>query len=221
MEQSIEFLRQGGWPMIPLAICSFAALTVIIERAFALRQNKVIHPSVLELVNTYRGEVSAGPGVYTCQRARGAMSRITEEVINAREMDRAHIVETMQATGRREVGHLERGLTLLEIVAGISPLIGLLGTVLGMVTVFDAITAQGIGNPQVLSDGISKALVTTVAGLCIAIPALAFHSYFSKRVESLAVEMQDIATGFVTKVQIPIASKPVAHETMPFAEPKA
>ena len=221
MEQAIEFLRQGGWPMIPLGICSVAALTIIIERAFALRRSKVMHPSVLELIHSYRGEVSAGPGVYTCQRARGALSRITEEVINVREMDRGHIVETMQATGRREMGHLERGLTVLEIVAGISPLIGLLGTVLGMVTVFDAITVQGMGNPQVLSDGISKALVTTVAGLCVGIPTLAFHSYFSKRVESLAVEMQDIATGFVGKVRIPIPSKSAATPTMPFAEPKA
>lgn len=221
MAEAIEFLRQGGWPMIPLAICSVASLTVIIERSFALRRSKVMHPSVLELVHSYRGEVSAGPGVYTCQRALGAMARIVEEVINAREMDRAHIVETMQATGRREVGHLERGLTVLEIVAGISPLIGLLGTVLGMVTVFDAITAQGTGNPQVLSEGISEALVTTVAGLCIAIPSLAFHSYFSKRVESLSVEMQDVATGFVTKVRIPVPSKGGTSETMPFAEPKA
>ncbi|MDP7639362.1 MAG: MotA/TolQ/ExbB proton channel family protein, partial [Candidatus Hydrogenedentes bacterium] len=118
---------------------------------------------------------------------------------------------------------LERGLTLLEIVAGISPLIGLLGTVLGMVTVFDAITAEGIGNPQVLSNGISKALVTTVAGLCIAIPSLAFHSYFSRRVESLAMEMQDVAMGFITKVRMPAPrpSKEVAVETMPFAEPQA
>jgi biopolymer transport protein ExbB len=209
--------------MIPLAICSLAALTVIIERSFALRRSKVMHPSALDLVNTYRGEVSAAPGVYTCQRARGSLSRIVEEVIHSRDMDRAHIVESMQATGRREVGHLERGLTLLEIVAGISPLIGLLGTVLGMVTVFDAITAEGIGNPQVLSNGISKALVTTVAGLCIAIPSLAFHSYFSRRVESLAMEMQDVAMGFITKVRMPAPrpSKEVAVETMPFAEPQA
>ena len=98
------------------------------------------------------------------------------------------------------MGRLDRGLIVLEIVAGISPLIGLLGTVLGMVTVFDAIAVQGLGNAQVLSEGISKALVTTVGGLCVAIPALAFHSIFSRRVESLAVEMHDLATGFLSKL---------------------
>ena len=107
----------------------------------------------------------------------------------------------MHAAGRTQVGTLERGLTVLEIITGISPLLGLLGTVLGMVTVFNAITAAGLGNPQVLSGGISKALVTTVAGLTVAIPALACHTWFSRRVDDLAVEMQDRATGFIAKLQ--------------------
>ena len=107
----------------------------------------------------------------------------------------------MHATGRSQVGTLERGLTLLEIIANVSPLLRLLGTVLGMVAVFDAITTEGLGNPQVLSEGISKALVTTVAGLCVAIPALACHSWFSRRVDDLATEMQDRATGLVAKLQ--------------------
>ena len=112
----------------------------------------------------------------------------------------AEILATMYATGRTQIGILERGLTLLEIIASISPLIGLLGTVLGMVTVFNAISAGGIGNPQVLSDGISKALITTVAGLSVAIPALGFHSWLSRRVDEFATEMQDRATGFIAKL---------------------
>lgn len=186
--------------MIPLALCSLAAVTVIIERAFALRRTKVIQADVAEAVEDYRGESSAEPAIRTCSECRGAYARIIEELIKARHMGHVHIVETVHATGRREVGRLESGLIVLEIVAGISPLIGLLGTVLGMVTVFDAINLEGMGDPQVLSGGISKALITTVAGLCVAIPALGFHSYFSKHVESLAVEMQDRATGFTQKV---------------------
>jgi len=106
----------------------------------------------------------------------------------------------MRTAGRTQVDRLERGLTVLEIVAAVSPLIGLLGTVLGMVAVFNAITAEGLGNPQILSAGISQALVTTVAGLTVAIPALAFHSLLTKRVDMYAVEMQDRATTFIFKM---------------------
>lgn len=197
-----EFLYQGGWPMIPLFICSLAGVAVIIERFIALRTGRVINPHVVDVLDLFDGPSSIATSHHVCQHAGGAFARIVEEVLNARRVDRAHMVETMQATGRREVGGLERGLTLLEIVANVSPLIGLLGTVLGMVTVFDAITAEGMGNPQVLSSGISKALITTVAGLCVAIPALSFHSYFTKRVETLAIEMQDLVTGFISKLEM-------------------
>jgi biopolymer transport protein ExbB len=99
------------------------------------------------------------------------------------------------------VGQLERGLTVLEMVAGVSPLIGLLGTVLGMVTMFSAITAQGTSNPQVVSGGISEALITTVGGLAVAIPAVAAHALLSRRVEQYAIEMQERATSFLVLLQ--------------------
>jgi biopolymer transport protein ExbB len=110
-------------------------------------------------------------------------------------------MEGVQAEGRRQLGRLERGLVLLEIIAGISPLIGLLGTVLGMVTVFNAITERGVGNPAVLSDGISKALITTIAGLVVGIPALAFHSWFSRRAEALATEIYDRAVEMLAALE--------------------
>ncbi len=118
-----------------------------------------------------------------------------------RALDHAQAIETMRAVGRTQVGQLERGLSVLEIVAGISPLVGLLGTVLGMVTVFNAVTAQGLGNPRVLSDGISEALITTVGGLCVAIPAFAAHTLLARRVEAYAIEMQDRATSFLVMLQ--------------------
>lgn len=195
-----EFLKQGGWPMVPLGICSLCAAAVIIERSFALRWAKVIHPHVLDIMDTFRGEESVESAIHGCRRCGGALAEIVEEILHSRHHERAQTVESMHATGRRETGILERGLTVLEIVAGISPLIGLLGTVLGMVTVFSAISEAGMGDPQVLSAGISKALITTVTGLCVAIPALAFHSFFSRRVESLGVEMQDISTAFIARV---------------------
>lgn len=201
MLEALSVLRQGGWPMIPLAVCSLVAVTIIIERAFVLRRPQVIGSRIVQAVEAYRGEESAQGTLIACQRSADPFSSIVEEVIKVRHLDHAQAIESMHAAGRNQVGRLERGLTVLEIIAAISPLIGLLGTVLGMVEVFNAITVEGLGNPRVLSDGISQALITTVAGLCVAIPALAFHSLFSKRVDDLATEMQNRATSFLVKLQ--------------------
>ena len=202
MSEYLELFRQGGWPMYPLLLCSLATLTVVLERAIALRRDRVISPEIVRILHEYGHDngTTISHMLATCQHARGAFARIAEELIQMRHLTHAQLLETMHAVGRTHVGRLERGLTLLEIIAGISPLIGLLGTVLGMVSVFDAITAEGLGNPQVLADGISKALITTIAGLCVAIPALTFHGIYSKRVDELAVEMQERATAFLAKL---------------------
>ncbi len=193
-------LAQGGGTMIVIGLCSLAGLTVVIERFFALRKGIVLDSQVLRLIEEYSERTSPENALNLCKSARGAMARIIEECIRSRHLEHGQVTEVMHATGRTQVGQLERGLTLLEIVAVVSPLLGLLGTVLGMITVFDAITAQGIGNPQVLSDGISKALITTVGGLCVAIPAAAFHSWFSRRIDDFATEMQERATVFIVKL---------------------
>jgi len=200
MREALDFLQTGGWPMIPLAICSVAALTVIIERFYALRRGHNIPKNIVDVIDRYQGEGSVESTIQACRRSSSALARMLEELILARRQTHAHIVESLNATGRREVERLERGMIILEIVAGISPLIGLLGTVLGMVTVFDAISTEGLGNAQVLSSGISEALVTTITGLSIGIPALALHTYFARRVDSIAIELQDLATAFVSKI---------------------
>ena len=196
----LETLALGGWPMIPIGICSLAGLAIVIERFVSLRRSAVIDPGVLKLVNEFDEGTTPSQALLTCQNGKGPFARIIEEIIQARRMHHAQVIETMNATGRTQIGTLERGLTVLEIIASVSPLLGLLGTVLGMVTVFDAITAEGMGNPQILSNGISKALITTVAGLCVAIPALACHSWLTRRVDDLATEMQDRATAFIAKI---------------------
>lgn len=187
--------------MVPLGICSLLGLAIIIERAIALRRSAVIDPAILSLVDQYAPTTSDEEAVMACRRAKGPFAKIIEEIIKSRHLDHTQIIEGMHATGRNQMSVLERGLTLLEIIAGVSPLLGLLGTVLGMIAVFNAITSQGLGNPQVLSEGISKALVTTVTGLCVAIPAVAGHSWFTRRADDLASEMHDRATAFVAKLE--------------------
>lgn len=201
MLETLAMLKQGGCIMFPLFACSLAAATIIIERCIALRKSAVFDPRALRVIDEYKGESDAEHALALSRRAQGPFARIVEEILKTRHLDHAHALEAMRATGRTQVGTLERGLTILEIVANVSPLLGLLGTVLGMVTVFNAITAKGIGNPQVLSGGISKALITTVVGLFIAIPALGFHSWLSKRVDTFATEMQDRATSFIGRIQ--------------------
>lgn len=213
MFETLGMLRQGGLCMIALGGCSLAAATIIIERAMALRKDKILEPHILRLVRDYDGEQSAEPAVVSCRRSGRPLARVIEEVLRTRHLDHAQAVEAIHATGRAQVAQLERGLTLLEIIGGISPLLGLLGTVLGMVEVFEAITASGIGNPQVLSDGISKALVTTVAGLFVAIPAVAFYSWFSRRVDDFATEMLNVSMQFSFRVRAPEARKTQAAFT--------
>lgn len=200
MSGIITIFQQGGWTMFPLAACSLIALTIIIERSLALRRNNVIDPRAVEIIDAYK-DGTAEQLAYQLKRVPGAFARIIEEIIKVRHLDHAQAIESMQAVGRTQIHRLERGLTVLEIIGNVSPFLGLLGTVLGMVGVFNAISMQGVGNAQALSAGIAEALITTIAGLFIAIPAVAFYSIFSRRVEELAAEMQDRATAFIVRLQ--------------------
>jgi len=201
MSEVLAILHQGGWVMFPIGIASLLAVTIVIERALALRRASVIDPRVLSIIDSYAGEASAETSLNACQEIPAPFARVIEDIIKTRNLDQGQILETMNLTGRSQVSVLERGLTVLEIIGNTGPLLGLLGTVLGMISMFNAVTLRGLGNPQVLSDGIAKALVTTVGGLCVAIPAVVFHSWYSRRVENFAAEMQDRATGFIFKLQ--------------------
>lgn len=201
MFETYEVLRQGGWPMIPLAVCSLLALAIVIERAFALRRSRIIQAPVLAVIGARGSAANPAPALAVCERTGGPLARIIAEVIRSRELEHHQAIEKLHATGRIQVERLERGLTLLEIIAGISPLIGLLGTVLGMLTVFETITREGLGDPTLLADGIGEALITTIAGLCVGIPALAFHTLFVKRADQLAGEMQDHAVNYLVRLQ--------------------
>ena len=200
MDEIIELWNQGGWPMIPLALCSIAGLTIIIERSIGLRANKLVPTQIIAVMQAFKNEDSVPTVQIACKTKSSPMSRVAEALLEVRNESHSYQVETLNAVGRREVERMERGLLTLEIVAGVSPLLGLLGTVLGMVTVFDAVTAQGLGDAQVLSEGISEALITTVTGLTIAIPAMAFHSFYMRKVDSLATQIHEYAAQFIIKI---------------------
>lgn len=196
----LQTLMAGGWIMALIGLLSLAALTIAIERAIALRRSRVAAGPVLRLMDEYGPRTDPEKAIALCRRHSGPMARVAEECIQARRLAAPQITEIMHATGRAQISALERGMTILEIVAQVSPLLGLLGTVLGMITVFDAVTAEGIGNAQVLSAGIKQALITTVGGLTVAIPSLAAYSVLMKRVDDYATELHERATAFIVKL---------------------
>lgn len=174
--------------MIPILFCSMVSLAVIIERAFSLRSGRVLPTPLLEeLARSGRPlEELAGK----VKNERGVLARVLADGLENRSAGMEQNREVLQASGKAAASRLERGLTLLEIVAVISPLLGLLGTVIGMVQVFDVISEIGAGHARALSGGISQALISTIAGLVVAIPALIAHSVYSRRVDKLLMGIE-------------------------------
>jgi biopolymer transport protein ExbB len=186
----IEFLMGGGLLMIPIVFCSVVALGIVIERLFNLRASRIIRTDVMEEVESMLRERRIPDASMILRRTSSVLSRILLVVILNHEKDRAEIKELIEDAGRQEIPVLERYLNLLGTLAGITPLLGLLGTVTGMIRVFEVISAAGVGHPTALAGGISEALITTAAGLTVAIPALVFHSYFVNKADSMVLEME-------------------------------
>lgn len=186
----IEFLIRGGLLMIPIVFCSVLALGIVIERFFNLRASRIIRTDVMDEVESMLREKRISDASMTLRRTSSALSRILLVAILNHEKERADIKELIEDAGRQEIPVLERYLNLLGTLAGITPLLGLLGTVTGMIRVFEVISAAGVGHPSALAGGISEALITTAAGLTVAIPALVFHSYFVNKADSMVLEME-------------------------------
>lgn len=186
----IDFLWRGGVLMIPIVLCSVLALGIVIERLFNLRAKRILREDVMEEIESMLREKRISEASMICRRHSTAMSRILQAAILNHERDRAEIKDLIEDAGRQEMPHLERYLNLLGTIAGISPLLGLLGTVTGMIRAFDVISVAGVGNPNTLAGGISEALITTAAGLSVAIPSLVFHTYFVKKADGLVLEME-------------------------------
>jgi biopolymer transport protein ExbB len=186
----IEFLLRGGVLMAPILFCSVLALGIVIERMFNLRVKRVIRTAELEEVESMIREKRISEANMILRRSTSAISRILLAAILNHDKERTEIKELIEDAGRQEIPTLERYLGILGSIAGITPLLGLLGTVAGMIRVFDVISKAGVGQPNALAGGISEALITTAAGLTVAIPALVFHSYFVSKVDGLVLEME-------------------------------
>lgn len=200
MKAFIELLQQGGIVMYPLLLCSVVSLAIVIEKLITLRRKRVIVPEVERVVSALTSAEDVSLAQTVCRQHSGPYAAIMQVGLQNHQMQATALKEELANHGRRQVRSLERGLGVLETVAAVSPILGLLGTVVGMIKVFKIISIQGVGEASALSGGISEALITTAAGLTVAIPALVFYNYFSLKAENLVHEIEDHAGDLVRRL---------------------
>ncbi len=179
--------------MWPLLICSILAITIIVERFIVLQQNRVSPPDLITKIWQWLRFNQVDKNRIRELQANSPLGRILAAGLANRDASRDVTRESIEDVGRHVTVQLERNLTPLGTIAAISPLLGLLGTVVGMIKVFAVITTEGVGNPEVLADGISQALLTTAAGLLVAIPTIIFYRFFRGKISTLVVDMEEQA----------------------------
>ena len=186
----LEILMAGGWAMLPILICSAIALAIILERFWSLRRSAVIPPGLGDEVREWARTRKIDPEHLQVLSTNSPLGELLAAALSVRNRPREIIKERVEDTGRHVVHRLERFLNTLGTIALIGPLLGLLGTVFGLIKMFFAVMISGVGDPMKMAGGIGEALVCTAAGLCVAIPAYVFHRYFRGRVADLVVEME-------------------------------
>jgi biopolymer transport protein ExbB len=198
-----------------LIVTSLVGLAFIIERGWALRWRKVMPPEVESAVASCQTAGDVPMLRRVCQQHDSALSRLLLLASERLNWPKADNEGALQTRARHEIVKLERGLVVLEIIVGIAPLLGLVGTIAGMMTVFGKVGHEGLGDATELAKGIALILNATLLGLLIAIPSLIFWSYYSKKVEMLAVEMETLCDEFLRRQyrEQPMDSPPVLSET--------
>jgi biopolymer transport protein ExbB len=200
MEHIWDFFNKGGITMYPLLLCSVIGLAIAIEKLISLRHKKIIMPEVVSVLENIKSANDIALAVSICENHTGPFASIIRIILENQALPRDEIKETLLDQGRQEVYQLEKGLGMLETIAGIAPLLGLLGTVLGILKVFNIISVMGVGQATALAGGISEALITTIAGLFIGIPALVAYNYFTSKAEGLVLEIEKYSNHLLNKI---------------------
>ena len=192
-----ELIRAGGFLMWPILACSIISMAIIAERFWSLRETKIVPTNLVANVWQWHKSDQLDAERIQALRTNSPLGMILAAGLLNRKHSREIMKESIEEVGRLVAHGLERFLNTLGTISSITPLLGLLGTVIGMIKVFTVITSQGIGDPSVLSEGISEALLTTAAGLSVAIPSLMFYRYFRGKVDDLVVTMEQEALKMV------------------------
>ena len=192
-----ELIRAGGFLMWPILACSIISMAIIAERFWSLRETKIAPTNLVANVWQWHKSDELDAKRIQALRTNSPLGMILAAGLLNRKHSREIMKESIEEVGRLVAHGLERFLNTLGTISSITPLLGLLGTVIGMIKVFTVITSQGIGDPSILSEGISEALLTTAAGLSVAIPSLMFYRYFRGKVDDLVVTMEQEALKMV------------------------
>src|SRR5882757_345361 len=185
---------------IIMGLTSIIGLAFIIERGLALRWNKVIPSGIESAAESCRSADDRSSLRRLCEQTPSSLSRLLLVAEQHMDLPREENENALQTRARQEIVRLERGLVVLEIVVGIAPLLGLVGTIYGMITLFGSLGETGLGDNAVLAKGISYILNFTMMGLLIAIPSLIAWNYYTKKVETLAVEMENVCSEFLRRL---------------------
>src|SRR5580704_3936399 len=193
-----EWFFRGGIAMWPLLVCSIAGVAIILERTWALQRRRVISPTLAAAIDN---QPATPEQLQTLSLSdTTVLGRLIQGVFLHASLPKTENVEAMQALARQIVGRMERGLTTLSLIAELGPLLGLLGTVIGMVQLFQDVAKKGLGEPAMISRGIYEALTATMTGLSIAIPALIAYMYLRRRIEVLVLELERHTNELLTRL---------------------
>jgi biopolymer transport protein ExbB len=193
----LEVIKAGGWVMAPIILCSIIATGIILERFWSLQKRRIVPKHLVAQIWSWAKNSQLDAERINSLRVGSPLGRMLAAGLMNLHHSREVMKESIQDTGRHVVHELERFLNTLGTIASVTPLLGLLGTVFGVIQVFGAMTGQGVGNPAQVAGGISKALITTAAGMSVAIPSLIFYRYFRGKVDELVVTMEQEAIKMV------------------------
>ena len=197
----LGFFEKGGPFMVLLVLLSIISLTAILLRIWRLRESTIIPRQITDAVESLKPGDTLETLFAEMDARPSAIARILRTLLNHLNWSKSENLEAVQTTARHEVARMEKGLVILEIATGAGPLLGLLGTLSGLVAIFAEI--GGSGDPIIVARGISEALNTTIVGLAVAVPSLTAHSYFTRRIEMMAVQMESTAADLLAKLYQP------------------
>jgi biopolymer transport protein ExbB len=197
-----EIVRAGGPVMWPIILCSIIAAAIVLERLWTLQDKRVLPRELTSKVWHLIENNQVNEKVITALEQNSPLGRVLAAGLANRHRPHDVIMERLEDTGRHVIHELERFLNTLGTIAGIAPLLGLLGTVTGIIKAFNAIQEGGVGDPRALSGGIAEALITTAAGLIVAIPALFAYRYLRGKVDTIVVEMEKDAIKLADAVEV-------------------
>ena len=210
-----EIVKAGGIVMVPIILASIIAVAIILERFWALREQRVVPIELTDKVWQWIENRALTDKQILALEQHSPLGRVLAAGIANRHRERAVMISAIEDAGRHVTHDLERYLNMLGTIAAVSPLLGLLGTVTGMIRTFKAITVAGVGNPTAMAGGIAEALLTTAAGLLVAIPALVAYRYLRGRVDALVVQMEKESIKLVQAIDRAMVTRPLAaHEVV-------